>query len=67
MKGIEGLVFDTTGVGYFKAGKGFTPEAAEFTGLLAKGRMATVKVTSLKEVTLPKIAACYELQIAGLG
>lgn len=66
-KGITNLIFDTTGSGYFKAAKGFTPVADDLTAALKKDRIATVKITSLKEVELPKTSAIYELTVAGVA
>lgn len=67
-KDLEKLVFDTTGVGYFEAGKdGKVPDIADLNAALQKGRAGTVKITAIREVELPKTEAVYELAIAGLG
>jgi len=66
-KGISELIFDTTGTGYFKAGKGYAPVAADLTDALRKARLAAVKVTDVKEVELPKTSAIYELTVAGVA
>lgn len=60
-------MFDTCGVGYFEARKGYIPEAADLNLLLQKNRMKTVKVTSVAQVELPKTEVVYELAVRGLG
>lgn len=66
-KNIKKLIFDTTGVGYFEAGKQ-VPEIADLNAALTKQRAGTgVKVSSLKEVELPKAEVVYEVAISGLG
>jgi hypothetical protein len=65
-KNLKNLIFDTTGVGYFEAGKK-VPEIADLNLALSKGRAGNVKVTALKEVELPKAEAVYEVAISGLG
>lgn len=67
MKGIKDLAFDTTGIGYFECAKGYTPDPAALTELLAKNRMKKIHVTAAKEIELPKTVACYEVTIAGLA
>jgi len=66
-KGITNLIFDTTGSGYFRVAKGFTPVADELVAALKKDRVTTVKITNLKEVELPKTSAIYELTVAGVA
>lgn len=65
-KNLKDLIFDTTGVGYFEAGKK-VPEIADLNLALSKGRVGNVQVTILKEVELPKADACFEIAISGLG
>ena len=65
-KNIKNLVFDTTGVGYFEAGKK-VPEMADLNAALAKGRVGEVKIARLTEVELAKAEVVYELAISGLG
>lgn len=65
-KNLKNLIFDTTGVGYFEAGKK-VPEVDELNEALAKGRAGKVKITRIHEVELPKAEAVYEVTIAGLG
>ena len=66
-KTIKNLIFDTTGVGYFEAGK--TPPVIEdLNAALEKGRAGKgVKVTTLAEVEIPKADIVYEVAISGLG
>ncbi len=59
-------MFDTTGVGYFEAGKN-VPELADLNAALKKGRVGNVTISSLAEVEMPKTDAIYELAISGLG
>lgn len=66
-KDIKNLVFDTTGVGYFEAGK-HVPEIADLNVALEKGRAGKgVTISVLTEVELPKADEIYELAIKGLG
>jgi hypothetical protein len=65
-KNIKNLVFDTTGVGYFEAGK-HVPEMADLNQALEKGRAGKVTITKLAEVEVQKPDAIYELAISGLG
>ena len=67
MKELKGLILDTTGVGYFEPGAKKVPDVETLNALLVKKNMKTVKISSIKEVDLPKAEACYELQISGLG
>lgn len=64
---IKNLTFDTTGVGYFEAPKGATPDAAKLNEALTKGRVSPVKVTKLEQVEVPKPDAVFELSIAELA
>jgi len=43
------------------------PTADELTELLRKQRMATVRVTRVAEVDLPKADGAFQLTISGLG
>lgn len=66
-KNIQDLVLDTTGIGYFTAGKK-VPELADLNLALSKGRARKgITIRTLTEVELPKAEACYELSIKGLG
>lgn len=66
-KNIKNLIFDTTGIGYFEAGKK-VPEKADLDAALQKGRAGTgVKVSRLAEVDMPKAEVVYEIAISGLG
>ena len=67
MKELKNLILDTTGVGYFEPGAKKIPDIETLNALLVKKRMSKVKISSVKEVELPKAEACYELQISGLG
>ncbi len=66
-KGIKNLIFDTCGVGYFEARKGYEPEAAKLNELLVDGNVKSVKVASVAETDVPIAAQVYELSISGLG
>jgi hypothetical protein len=59
-------VFDTTGIGYFEAGKK-VPEMADLNLQLSKQRAGGVTITRLTEVDMPKAEIVYEIAIAGLG
>lgn len=63
---IKNLVFDTTGVGYFEAGKK-VPELADLNLALDKGRAGGVKIARLTEVEVPKAEVVYEIAVSGLG
>lgn len=65
---IKGLIFDTTGVGYFelKSDKR-VPEIADLNNWLTKKRAGSVRVKVLKEVEVEKAEIVYEVQVAGLG
>ena len=65
-KNIKNLIFDTTGVGYFEAGKK-VPELADLNLALVKGRAAGVTIAKLTEVEVPKADVVYELAVSGLG
>jgi hypothetical protein len=65
-KNIKNLIFDTTGVGYFEAGKK-VPEIAELNLELSKKRAGGVTVTALKEVEMPKADCVFEVSVSGLG
>ena len=65
-KNLKNLIFDTTGVGYFEAGKK-VPELADLNLALSKGRAGGVTVTRLTEVEMPKAEVVYEIAISGLG
>jgi len=66
-KGIKNLIFDTTGIGYFVAGKN-VPEIADLNLALTKNRAGPgVAVTTLAEVDMPKAEAVYEVSVNGLG
>jgi hypothetical protein len=65
-KNIKNLIFDTTGIGYFEAGKE-VPELEKLNEALVEGRSEKVKVTSLTEVELPKADGVFEIAIKGLG
>ncbi len=65
-KTLKNLIFDTTGVGYFEAGKK-VPEIADLNLALSKGRAGGVTIKSLTEVEMPKAEVVYELAISGLG
>jgi hypothetical protein len=66
-KGITNLVFDTCGVGYFEARKGYAPAIADLNLLLQKNREKTVKIATLALVDVPKAQIVYELGVKGLG
>lgn len=59
-------MFDTTGVGYFEAGKK-VPELADLNLALSKGRAGGVTISRLTEVDMPKAEIVYELAVSGLG
>jgi hypothetical protein len=65
-KNLKNLNFDTTGVGYFEAGKK-VPEIADLNLALSKGRAGGVTIKSLTEVEMAKAEIVYELAISGLG
>jgi len=65
-KDLKNLVFDTTGVGYFEAGKK-VPEIADLNEALEKGRAGKVTISVLTEVEMPKADEIYEIAIKGLG
>ena len=66
-KTIKNLIFDTTGVGYFEAGKN-PPVIEDLNAALEKGRAGKgVKVTTLAEVDMPKADCVFEVAISGLG
>jgi hypothetical protein len=65
-KNIKNLIFDTTGIGYFEAGKK-VPELAELNLLLSKKRSGGVTITRLTEVEVPKAEIVFELAVSGLG
>lgn len=65
-KNIKNLIFDTTGSGYFEAGKK-VPEVADLNAALDKGRLPGIRVTRLAEVEVPKAEIVYEVQISGLA
>ncbi|MBL8751035.1 MAG: hypothetical protein JNK78_17885 [Planctomycetes bacterium] len=66
-KNIKNLIFDTTGTGYFEAGKA-PPETAELNAALEKERaLKGVKISTLGEVEMPKADAVFEIQVAGLA
>jgi len=65
-KNIKNLVFDTTGIGYFEAGKK-VPEIADLNLALTKGRAAGVTIAKLTEVEMPKAEVVYEVAVSGLG
>lgn len=66
-KNIKNLIFDTTGIGYFEAGK-TAPEMADLNKALEKGRADKgVTVSKLTEVEMQKPDCIYELGISGLG
>lgn len=66
-KNIKNLIFDTTGIGYFEAGK-TAPETAELNAAIEKERaLKGVKVSTLGEVEIAKADGVFEIQIAGLG
>ena len=66
-KNLKNLVFDTTGIGYFEAGKK-VPEIADLNAELEKKRAGKgIVVSSLTEVELAKAEVVYELAISGLG
>jgi hypothetical protein len=65
-KNLNDLIFDTTGVGYFKGGKKI-PELADLNAQLAKEKALKVKVTRIAEVQLPKTEAIYEVAVSGLN
>lgn len=65
MKGVESLVYDTTGVGYFASSK--PPSLANLSAALAKAKLARVKLTNLAAVEMRKPAAVLKLAIKGLG
>ena len=66
-KNIKNLIFDTTGIGYFEAGK-TVPEMADLNKALEKGRADKgVTVAKLTEVEVPKEDCIFELGISGLG
>ncbi len=61
-------MFDTTGMGYFEAKKGYEPDVAELNALLAKKNMPkTIKVSAVQEVDVEKHDTCYEVSVSGLG
>ena len=66
-KNIKNLIFDTTGICYFEAGK-TVPEMADLNKALEKGRADKgVHVSRLTEVEMQKPECIYELGISGLG
>ncbi|MEO6596830.1 MAG: hypothetical protein ABIP94_18960 [Planctomycetota bacterium] len=65
-KDIKNLVFDTTGIGYFEAGKN-VPELADLNALLEKKRSGGVTISRLTEVEVPRADCVYDLAVAGLG
>ena len=60
-------MFDTCGLGYFEAGKGYEPEIADLNLLLEKNRVKGIKFTKLTESDVPVASIVYELQVSGLG
>jgi hypothetical protein len=67
-KGIQNLIFDTCGVGYFSAAKGYKPDKEALSDMLVKGHVPTsVHFTSLAEVDVPKAEAVFELTILNLA
>jgi hypothetical protein len=67
VKELKNLIIDTTGIGYFEPGAKKIPDVETLNALLIKKNVKDVKVSSMKEVEIPKAEACYELQISGLG
>ena len=65
-KNLKNLIFDTTGIGYFEAGK-VVPEIADLNQRLTKERSQGVTITRLTEVEMPKAEVVYEIAISGLG
>ena len=65
-KTIKNLIFDTTGIGYFEAGKN-APDLETLNKVLVEQRVKTVKVSKLAEVDVAKAEAVFEVQVAGLG
>lgn len=65
-KNIKNLIFDTTGIGYFEAGKK-VPEIADLNLALSKGRAGGVTISKLTEVDMPRAEIVYEIAISGLG
>jgi hypothetical protein len=63
---IKNLIFDTTGIGYFEAGKR-APELADLNDQLVKGRAGGVKIARLTEVEIPKAEVVFEVTISGLA
>lgn len=67
VKELKNLILDTTGIGYFEPGAKKVPDLETLNQLLVKKRVTDVKVSSMKEVDIPKAECVYELQISGLG
>lgn len=66
-KSIKNLIFDTTGNGYFEAGKK-PPTIDELNAALEKGRAGKgVKISQLAEVDVQKAEVVYEVAVSGLG
>jgi hypothetical protein len=65
--GILNLSFDTCGVGYFNAGKDYTPSLEILNALLVKNKLKNVTFTTVAEIEVTKPAAVYQLTISGLG
>jgi len=66
-KTIKNLIFDTTGNGYFEAGK-TPPTIEDLNAALEKGRAGKgVRISRLAEVEVPKAEVVYEVAVAGLG
>ena len=64
---IRRVVLYKTGVGYFEIGK-VVPEIADLNAAISKDKgVKGVKITSLKEVELPKTEGVMLLSISGLG
>lgn len=47
--------------------KGYEPDQADFEAALLKRRLGDIKITSLKEVDLPKTEGTYEVYLSGLA
>lgn len=66
MPGVKGLVYDTTGVGYFEPSQD-APSLQQLNAAIRKAGHTRVKLTGLTEVELQKPAAAYRVDIKGLG
>lgn len=63
---MKGLVYDSTGIGYFEA-DGAVPKLEDLNAAIAAGKVKEAKLKPLAEVELTKPVAILKLTIKGLG